>query len=99
MREISDDEFVEAVDEGKVLVDFYSTFCPPCKALAPILEAMEQKNPQISFVKINVDEHMLHASRNGVSSLPALILFEGGQETKRHVGLMPAPAMAAWLGV
>ena len=100
MREITDDDFEATVSKGTtVLVDFYSTFCPPCKVLQPILERLDEDNDGITFVKINVDDQMLHASRNGVTSLPTLILFVGGYEERRHVGAMSAPALKTWLGV
>ena len=99
MREITDGEFESVTASGKVLVDFYATWCPPCKVLAPILESLDEEVGSITFVKINVDEHMTHASRSGITNLPTLVLYEDGIEVKRHVGAMARPALKAWLGV
>ncbi len=99
MKQITDSEFEQATASGRVLVDFYTTWCQPCKALAPILENLEAATSTVTFVKINIDEETLHAGRNHVTSMPTLILFEDGYETKRYVGLMSALALKEWLGV
>ena len=100
MREITDDQFEEAINEiGSVLVYFHSTFCPPCKTVGPLLETLSQDPGDVEFVKINIDEHMLHASRHGVSSVPTLVLYKASYEAKRHVGGISEPALREWLGV
>lgn len=99
MKQITDFEFETTIASGRVLVDFYTTWCQPCNALAPILENLEATTNTVTFVKINIDEETLHASRNHVTSMPTLILFEDGYETKRYVGLMSAPTLKEWLGV
>ena len=100
MIEIDDDDFEDIVGvSGKTLVYFHSTFCPPCKTLGPVLEMLSQEPSDIEFAKINIDNHMLHASRQGVASVPTLVFYEAGYETKRHVGGISAPALRAWLGV
>lgn len=99
MKEITDDVFAEATSKGTVLVDFYATWCPPCKALSPVLEKLSKEIKAITFVKINVDDHMLSASRLDVGSLPTLVLFRDGEEIKRHLGAMPEPLLRTWLKV
>lgn len=99
MKQITDSEFEQTIASGRVLVDFYTTWCQPCKTLAPILENLEATTSAVTFVKINIDEETLHANRNHVTSMPTLILFEDGYETKRYVGLMSVPALKEWLGV
>ncbi len=96
IREVTDDQFEEAIKEGKVLVDFYSTNCPPCKQLAPMLDALSEDLDSVTFLKVNVDEEMLHASRLSIASVPTLILFEGGKEVKRKTGLLPKPVLRSW---
>lgn len=98
MREITDDEFEKAIDNiGSVLVYFFSTFCPPCKTLGPVLERMSQDPGDVEFVKINIDEHMLHASRHRITSVPTLVLYKAGFEAKRNVGAMGELALRDWL--
>ena len=100
MREITDREFDDAINEpGEVLVEFYSTFCPPCKTLDPILETVSQDPGEVTFLKINIDEHPNGASRHRVTSVPTLVLYSFGFEKKRHVGLISEPALRGWLGV
>ena len=99
MRQVTDSDFPAVIRSGRVLVDFYSTFCQPCKALAPLLENLEEQTSDTTFLRINIDEEMIVASLNHVTQVPTLILFEDGVETKRTIGLMPAPALKEWLGV
>jgi len=99
MRQVTDDEFEDAVSDGRVLVDFFSTYCPPCRLIEPILERLEKQVKGVTFVKVNVDEDTHYASRNGVINVPALLFFEDGYETRRHIGLIPEPALRTWLGV
>ena len=72
----------------KVLVDFYATWCGPCKMLLPVLEQVAEE-VDIDIVKINVDENSDLAKEYGVMSIPCLILFESGKEIKRNLGFMP----------
>jgi len=99
MRDVTDDEFEQVVASGRVLVDFYSTWCQPCKPLAVLLERLEPQSPGTTFVKVNVNEHMLHASRLGVGALPTLILFEDGEPVKQQLGGLNASALKEWIGV
>lgn len=71
--------------EGNVLVDFWATWCGPCRRQAPVLDELSQEGFQIG--KVDVDENPGLAQRYGVMSIPTLILFKKGQEVKRFVGL------------
>ena len=64
------------------IVDFYADWCGPCKMLAPVLDSITE----IDVLKINVDEFPDLAAKYGVMSIPTLILFENGQETKKGIG-------------
>lgn len=97
MRDITDAEFESVVGFGRVLVEFYSTNCPPCRALGPILDRLAKDLPDVVFVKVNVDNHMEHASKLGLTSVPTLVLYDNGQEIKRHVGLISATDLTAWV--
>lgn len=77
--------FLELI-RGRVLVDFYATWCGPCKLLSPVLDKVSN---EIEVVKVDVDKNRDLAQRYGVMSIPCLILFEGGKEIKRNVGFMP----------
>lgn len=73
--------------EVPVLVDFYADWCFPCRMLAPALEELARETPNAKVVKINVDENPLLASRYGISSIPAVMVFKDGQVTAQHLGL------------
>ena len=74
--------------QKKVLVDFYATWCGPCKMLSPVLEELS-KEIDIDIIKVDVDENNDLAKEYGVMSIPCLILFENGKEIKRNLGFMP----------
>ena len=86
--EINDELFNEVVlKEKKVLVDFYANWCGPCRMLRPILDSVaEELNKKI--VSINIDDNSSLAEKYKVLSIPCLVLFENGKETKRSVGLI-----------
>lgn len=77
--------FNELINE-KVLVDFYATWCGPCKMLSPVLEKVSDS---IKVIKVNVDANQGLAREYGVMSIPCLILFENGKELKRNIGFIP----------
>ena len=79
-------EFDEAIKEGKVLVDFFATWCGPCKMLSPVLEELAEKHPEISVLKIDVDEVGPLAARFGIQAIPTLILFKDGQQIDKRLG-------------
>jgi thioredoxin 1 len=86
---ISDRTFETEVlkSETPVLVDFWATWCPPCKMIAPILEEIAtEKNGQIKIAKIDADENPSTVQHLGVMSLPTLILFKNGAEVSRVIG-------------
>ena len=71
-----------------VLVDFWATWCGPCKRQAPIFEALsEELAGKVKFGSVNVDEQAALALKYQVMSIPTLIIFKGGQEVKRLIGL------------
>src|SRR5579859_6338720 len=73
--------------EKPVLVDFWATWCPPCKMIAPILEEIAtEKSGQIKIAKLDTDQNPDSAQKFGVMSIPTLILFKNGAEVSRVVG-------------
>lgn len=94
MVKIGDAEFKKEVMEATtpVLVDFGASWCAPCKALDPHIEALAaQYKGKIKAVKISLDDHQETAQAYGVRSLPTLLFFKGGKVVKQIVG---APAKA-----
>lgn len=77
----SKDEFESAIKSGKVFVDFHATWCGPCKMIAPMLDKIEAKYPNIKFVKVDIDELSDVASKFDITAVPTLILFKDGEPT------------------
>ncbi|MDR0514617.1 MAG: thioredoxin [Coriobacteriaceae bacterium] len=82
-----------------VLVDFFATWCGPCQRIAPVIdEIASEMAGKVAVVKLDIDESPDVASRYGVTSVPTLILFEGGQPKKQMVGGYPKANILEMLG-
>jgi thioredoxin 1 len=88
MKINSVEEFERNIKDGKVLVDFYADWCPPCRMLSPIIEEIESKKI-VRVLKVNVDELRDLALRYQIFSIPTLIIFKDGREADRIIGLVP----------
>ena len=84
---------------GKVLVDFWASWCGPCMMMAPVLEDMAKAYPELKIVKVNVDAVQEPAVKLGINNIPAFILFENGKAVKKTVGAMPMETLAKQLGL
>ena len=80
------------------MVDFWASWCGPCKMLSPAVEALaEQYEGKVLVAKVNVDEEPELARAFGVMSIPTVVFLKNGREFDRKVGLMPASAFTAVL--
>lgn len=81
-----------------VLVDFWASWCGPCRMLAPIVAEIAEENPKtVKVGKVNVDEESMLASRFGIDSIPTVLVFKNGVPTARSVGFKSKDALLALL--
>lgn len=92
---MGEDEYNTMVDAGgKVMVVFSTSWCPPCKTLAPIIDEVEKElTPDVLFVRLDGDEHFPQSKRVGAAAFPTLILYEDGKEIWRHQGMIEKEAL------
>ena len=94
IKHVKTSEFDEIMDAAPLaMVDFWASWCGPCKMLSPTVEALaEQYEDKALVCKVNVDEEPDLARRFGVMSIPTVVFLKNGREFDRKVGLMPAEA-------
>ena len=90
-------EFDSLVKEGLVLVDFFATWCGPCKMLSPVLEEVANENPNLTVLKIDVDEVGELAANFGIQAIPTLILFKNGEEVAKRMGYQNKNQLLAFI--
>jgi thioredoxin 1 len=93
VRAVTDSDWDREVLQtgGPVLVDFWAEWCPPCRKLTPVIEALAVEYAgRLKVVKLNVDDSPEVATRYGIVSIPTLLLFRGGRVLEQSVGFRPA---------
>jgi len=91
---LTTDAFEETVSSaGITLVDFWAGWCGPCKMFAPIYEAASEKNPDITFGKVDTEAEQALASAAGITSIPTLMAFRDSILVFSQPGALPAPAL------
>ena len=98
---VTDANFEEKVEKGSGLtvVDFWATWCGPCRMIAPILDqlAVEYADKGVTVAKVDVDANIKTATRFNVRSIPMLLFFKDGKVVDQIVGAQPKPAIEAML--
>ena len=97
-REVTDATFHEVVLQSSkpIMVDFWAEWCGPCRAVSPILDKIAEENAdKLEIVKLNVDDNPETAMKYGITSIPAMKVFQGGEVVKTVIGAKPKPALEA----
>ena len=89
MKVIKESEFVNEINKGLVLVDFYAEWCGPCKMLSPILEEINNENENIKIIKVNIDDSKFLANYYQIQSIPTLVLLKDGEFLNKMIGFRP----------
>jgi thioredoxin 1 len=96
--DVTDQDFQEKVlnSDKPVLVDFWAEWCGPCRMLSPVLEELAAENEdKITVAKLNVDDNPQAASTYGITSIPAVMVFKGGEKVATSIGAKPKQVLEA----
>lgn len=98
MKIINKNEFESTIQNGVVLVDFFATWCGPCKMLGPVLEDLSKDyEGKATIVKVDVDQDQDLAMKFGIMSVPTMIIFKNGEAVKTLQGFMAKNQLASAL--
>ena len=90
MKHVNQDTFEKETKSGLTAVDFFATWCGPCRMMSDILHDVEESNPQLNIIKVDVDENPNLARKFGIMSIPTIVVMKDGEMVGKRVGLMQA---------
>ncbi len=95
---MTQEEFAKEINvDGYTLVDFWAKWCGPCKVLGPIVERLDEKNPELKVVKVEVDDSKDLAADFSIRSIPTLVLMKGNEAVAFKVGVASQDQIQAWI--
>ena len=83
--------------QGFVVVQYFATWCGPCKMLKPVLEALSTEMTDVAFFRSDIDLYRNQAIEAGIRSVPTVVVYKDGEEVDRQSGYQPKERVAAWL--
>lgn len=91
LNHIGDNDFHSEVlnKKGVVVVDFYATWCAPCKMLAPVLEELQGEIADAKIFKVDVDQNPIISNQFGIKNIPTIMIFKDGAQVDKKVGFQP----------
>lgn len=100
IQNATDEDFASVVEQsqGVVLVDFHASWCAPCKAMAPALDAFATERGDVKVIKVDVDEAFDAARRLGVRGVPTIAVFNDGKLVRSRTGAMNKTQLAEFVG-
>lgn len=94
--ELDTENFDELISNELVLVDFFATWCGPCRMLSPILDEVI-KETNIKLIKVDVDKHDILSKKYGIMSIPTMILFKNKELLEKRVGMTSREELIKWI--
>lgn len=95
--QVTEQNINEVIAGKTVVLDFWATWCGPCRMLAPVLAELAEEHPEVTVGKVNVDEEESLARKYGIISIPMLILFRNGQQVAKKIGYCTKVELEAFI--
>lgn len=98
LEHANDTNFDSMLGGGITLVDFWASWCGPCRMFGPIFETVSDEIPDVKFVKFEIDEtNRRTPAKYGIRSIPSVLAFKGGELVEARTGLMDADTLTQWI--
>lgn len=98
LQHANDETFTGMIGAGITLVDFWATWCGPCRMFGPIFESVSEKMPDVNFVKFEIDDtNRRTPAKYGIRSIPSVLAFKDGELVEARTGLMDEETVITWV--
>ncbi|MBO7066437.1 MAG: thioredoxin [Alphaproteobacteria bacterium] len=98
LQHANDDTFSEMIGDGITLVDFWATWCGPCRMFGPIFESVSEKITDVNFIKFEIDDtNRRTPAKYGIRSIPSVLAFKNGELVEARTGLMDEDTVITWI--